>query len=169
MPTFVKQSRIEAPRAEVFAWHAHPAAFARLTPPWERVRIVADSGGIEDGACRVLAIGWLGLRWVARHEGYRAGEQFRDVQERGPFRRWTHTHTFRDAGPGASILEDRIDYELPLGAFGELLVGWLVRRKLARLFAWRHRATAEALDATRDAGGRTVESPRPDSAPRSAL
>ena len=48
-------------------------------------------------------------------------------------------------GPGASVLEDRIVYRLPGGRLAELAAGWLVRRRLDRLFAFRHRVTAEAV------------------------
>ena len=43
------------------------------------------------------------------------------------------------------MLEDRIEYELPFGALANLFGGWLVRRKLARVFDYRHRMTAEAM------------------------
>jgi len=31
-------SVIDAPRGEVFAWHARPGAITRLSPPWQPVR-----------------------------------------------------------------------------------------------------------------------------------
>jgi hypothetical protein len=50
-------------------------------------------------------------------------------------------------GPSACWLEDYIVYELPLGFLGNIYVGWMIRRKLERLFAYPHRITAEALAA----------------------
>ncbi|MBK7874983.1 MAG: SRPBCC family protein [Planctomycetes bacterium] len=146
MAQFVRSCRVAAPRAALFAWHARPRVFARLTPPWERVRVVVDEGGIEDGARKVLRVGPLGLEWVARHEGYERDRRFVDVQERGPFRAWRHEHRFQDDGPDASILEDAIEYELPLGAVGALFGGALVRRKLARMFEHRHRVTVHDVE-----------------------
>lgn len=143
---FVRSCRVAAPRAALFAWHARPLVFTRLTPPWERVRVVVDQGGIEDGARKVLRIGPLGLEWVARHEGFVAGCEFVDVQEKGPFRAWRHAHRFRDDGPNAAVLEDAIEYELPLGTLGALFGGALVRKKLARLFEHRHRVTVHDVE-----------------------
>jgi uncharacterized protein len=51
-------------------------------------------------------------------------------------------------GPEACRLEDRIEYELPFGALGNFFGGWLVRRRLERVFAYRHRVTAEAMRAS---------------------
>jgi ligand-binding SRPBCC domain-containing protein len=79
--------------------------------------------------------------------------QFRDVQISGPFKRWQHTHSFLPDGDCASFLEDRIEYELPLGAIGAFFGHWFVQRKLQRLFEYRHRITKEAMLARSAARG----------------
>jgi ligand-binding SRPBCC domain-containing protein len=77
---------------------------------------------------------------------------FRDVQVRGPFARWDHTHRMIPDGPDASWLEDRVEFDLPAGALGNALGGWYVRRKLNRMFEYRHAVTARALSETSSAG-----------------
>lgn len=145
--TFVKRSRIEASAADVYAWHAHPGALESLTPPGERVRVLEKSGGIERGARVVLQFGrWpFRRRWVAEHGDFEEGRFFSDVQVSGPFAYWKHTHTFKPDGPSASFLEDRVEYALPFGAAGRWFGGWFARRKLEKLFAYRHKVTARAL------------------------
>ncbi len=142
--TFVRRSRLAAPAPEVFRWHARPGAFERLTPPWEYVRVVEKHGGIEDGARLVMRLGpgGIGPLWVADHVDYVADEQFRDVQTSGPFAFWEHTHRFEPAGADASWLEDRIAYVLPGGALGSVAGEAFTRRKLQRMFDYRHRVTA---------------------------
>ncbi|MCY2958620.1 MAG: SRPBCC family protein [Planctomycetota bacterium] len=164
MTSFVARVSVAAPRPALYAWHARPGAFERLTPPGPRVRLVEDSGGIGDGARKVLAIGPVGLRWVAVHDMHHEGHRFRDVQERGPFRRWEHTHTFLDDGAAGSVLEDAVEYELPLGRFGELVAGWAIRRKLLAMFAHRHRVTRHDVElaAREPAGGRRLRIDRQD-------
>ncbi|HSP97527.1 MAG TPA: TIGR01777 family oxidoreductase [Candidatus Dormibacteraeota bacterium] len=145
-----------APAAAVFRWHERPGAFERLTPPWERVRVVERQGGIEDGGRLVLRMGAgpLAMRWVAEHRDYIAGEQFRDVQAAGPFAHWAHTHRVEPDGAAACWLEDRVEYALPLGGLGALVGGGYTRRKLARMFRYRHRLTAADVAAhTRMRGG----------------
>jgi uncharacterized protein (TIGR01777 family) len=80
---------------------------------------------------------------VAEHRDYIDGRQFRDIQIEGPFRRWEHTHLVEPDGAAACYLEDRIHYALPLGGAGALVGGPLVRRRLERMFAYRHRTTAQ--------------------------
>ena len=148
MPTFTRRSRIPAPAAAVFAWHGRSGAFERLTPPWEPVRVVERTGGIENGARVVVDVPVAPLvrtRWRIEHRDFIEGRQFRDVQITGPFARWEHTHRVEPEGAAASTLDDTIEYEFPLPPLGELVGGALARGKLERLFAYRHAVTAADL------------------------
>ena len=145
--TFIRRSRIEASAFQVYTWHALPAALERLTPPDEDVKIIEKVGGIERGARVVLQFGrWpFRGRWVAVHQDFEDGHYFSDVQVSGPCAYWKHTHTFEPDGPSTCFLEDRVEYALPFGAFGRWFAGWYVRRKLAKLFEYRHNITDRAF------------------------
>lgn len=146
---FTRSVRIDARAAELFRWHARPGAFRRLTPWWEAVELMADDGSIRDGARVTLRthVGPLPATWELVHRDYIEGVQFRDEQIRGPFARWVHTHRITPDGPKACVLEDRIDYVLPLGWLGWFAGRRFVDRKLARLFRYRHAVTAADLAA----------------------
>jgi ligand-binding SRPBCC domain-containing protein len=143
---FVRRTRIAAPVERVFRWHELPDAFEKLTPPGEPVRVIERSGGIRDGGRMLIEIGYppASIRWTAEHSGYIDCRQFRDIQVRGLFRRWVHTHLFEADGPDACYLEDRIEYAMPLGLIGDWLLGWMIEKKLDTLFQYRHRITREA-------------------------
>ena len=144
---FVAQSIINAPAEEVFRWHAEPGALERLTPPWEPLEVLQPAPGIRNGDRGVLRVklGPFRVRWEFEHRDYVEGRQFRDVQIRGPFRRWDHTHRMMPEGANSCRLEDRVEYEMPLGFIGSFLGGWFVDQKLRKLFRYRHNVTAEAL------------------------
>lgn len=142
MHVFEKSLRIPASAERAFAWHEEPGTLAKLIPPGDPIRIVEHTGGIRDGARVVLRMG--PIRWVAIHQGYVAGRQFQDRQQSGPFRSWLHTHSFESDGPDACVLRDHVDFELPLSPFSEIAMP-LVRRKLEKTFAYRHRVTMDAL------------------------
>jgi uncharacterized protein (TIGR01777 family) len=131
-----------------FAWHERPGAFERLLPPWERVSVVEQSGGLEDGARLVLRVmqGPVPLRWVARHRDTLPGRRFIDEQVDGPFSRWVHFHRFDPDGPASSRMTDRIEYTLPLGPVGAV-AGPLIRRRLERVLAYRHVLLRDDLEA----------------------
>jgi len=131
--------------SEAYEWHLRPGALRRLLPPWDSATVESGSGPeerLEKGARTVLRVGVgpIGLRWTAEI----ADEQpdrtfFVDRQVSGPFRSWVHRHEVSADGRSESTLADRIRYELPLGLLGQLAGGALVRGKLERMFAWRHR------------------------------
>ena len=147
--TFIRRARIEAPAEKVFAWHAQPGALERLTPPWEPIEILEPAAGIRDGAHGAFRVrmGPFRVRWEFEHRGYAEGREFQDFQRSGPFRHWEHTHRFIPDGVAACWLEDSIQYDLPMGAAGNFFAGWFVKRKLEKLFAYRHRVTSEAFAA----------------------
>jgi len=140
------RSTLPASAAEAFAWHARPGAFERLTPPWERVRLVTPHPGLAAGVAVELEVGVgpLSTSWVARHTVVEPPTRFVDVQERGPFARWEHEHRFGELAPGSSELIDRVSFELPAGPLGELGEPF-VRRKVLRMLRYRHRITSGDL------------------------
>ena len=146
---FQRRTRIEAPAEGVYAWHARPGALERLAPPWEQVVVEERTGGIEEGARVVLrvAAGPVRLRWVAVHDEVIPGRQFCDWQEHGPFRHWRHRHRFEPDGSSVCLLEDDVEYALPLGRLGSIVAGGRVRRKLERMFAYRHAVTKADIEA----------------------
>jgi len=147
--TFTLRSAMPASADDVYAWHARPSAFSRLTPPWETADVVGVEGAFGTPGYRVTVrtklVGPVGGTMVAEHPSFTPGREFRDVQFRGPFARWQHTHRFLPDGPHSSTLEDHIDYRLPLGPLGKLFGGGMVERRLAAMFAYRHAVTASDL------------------------
>jgi ligand-binding SRPBCC domain-containing protein len=88
---------------------------------------------------RIVGIPVRWQTWIARWEPPHA---FMDVQERGPYARWEHLHSFRPCGEGV-LMSDVVTYELPFGILGRV-VHWLaVRAMLARIFDYRFEAVRE--------------------------
>jgi len=149
---FFKTSRINASAREVFAWHQSRGALEALIPPWEKVTVEQPPRSLGDGeiAVLVMRVGPIRQRWVARHFGFvdrgDEGGEFCDEQVKGPFAAWVHRHIVRADGAGHCVLEDRIKYELPLGWLGRTFGGAFARRKLERMFEFRHEATRRAVE-----------------------
>ena len=141
--TFIYRSKMPAPADAVYRFHAEPDALERLTPPWEKARVVSRTGGIEQLGSRVtlrLSLGPLSKNWVAEHTACEPGKMFRDEMVSGPFHKWKHTHRFLPESATSSWLEDQVEYELPLGWLGGSFGRGYTRRRLQRMFAWRHKS-----------------------------
>jgi uncharacterized protein (TIGR01777 family) len=145
--SFTHRSILNATPGEAFAWHERPGAFERLSPPWEQIEVLERTGGIRDGDRLKLRLrrGPFRLHWEALHCGYVKGRRFCDEQVKGPFSRWSHTHRFKPDAEGHSILEDHVEYALPLGPVGRLLGRSYTERGLRQMFAHRHQTTQADL------------------------
>lgn len=143
--TFRTQFPVSADR--LYAWHMRPGAFERLIPPWQDLRVVHRDGPIGEGVrVRIrMRKGIMSFEWEALHDRFVPGREFRDTQVRGPFAHWVHTHRMIPEGAEACVLEDAIEYRLPLGGLGAWLAGRSIRRDLVSAFAFRHRRTLEDL------------------------
>ena len=128
----------------LFNWHEMPGAFLRLNPPFEPVELISHTGGIKDGAqvkIKIPILGPIGIFWSLTHTGYVAGEKFEDHQVKGPFKSWQHRHLFKAISETESELHDEIQFSLPFSILSEPLFGWLFKRKLTKLFHFRHQQT----------------------------
>ncbi len=145
---YFKESRINAPPQVVFRFHEDPEALRKLIPPWEKMEVAESAGSLLPGSKVVLHghLGLLPIRWVAVHTEYDPPHLFADRQETGPFAWWYHRHRFLDDGEGGTILRDEVEYQAPLGLIGSWLGGWLIRRKLERMFAFRHDSTRRLIE-----------------------
>jgi ligand-binding SRPBCC domain-containing protein len=113
-----RSTRVPFPADLLYAWHARPGAFERLTPPWERVEVLERVGGLDNaGAIVRIRMGLLA--------------------------HWAHAHRFAPDGDSASILTDRVEFALRGGAAWAGRA--LVRRKIERLLAYRHALLAMDL------------------------
>ncbi|MDY6906089.1 MAG: TIGR01777 family oxidoreductase [Thermodesulfobacteriota bacterium] len=144
---FSKASTIDADVATVFAWHARQGAIERLSPPWDPLTVMRRTGGIQEGAEVDLRMkmGPVPYRWHARHTVYEENSRFIDEQVRGPFALWQHAHLFHPAGADQCRLEDRITFRLPFSPITHPFFAGMVKRRLERIFAYRHRVTASDI------------------------
>jgi ligand-binding SRPBCC domain-containing protein len=142
-----RSQRIPRPVAEVFAFYADAFNLETITPPWLGFRVVTPGPiHMRPGALIEyrLRLHGLPVRWVTRIERWEAGRRFIDVQLKGPYRLWHHTHDF-EADGDTTIVRDTVRYALPLGPLGEVARRALVARDLERIFAFRHDAVAQSF------------------------
>lgn len=140
MPTFVASVLIQAPVEAVFAFHEREDALRLLSPAFPPLQVIRKTGGIETGSRVELRIG--PVRWVALHTAYEKNRVFEDQQIRGPFAKWLHRHEFATEG-SATRLTDRIEYQLPGGAWANRLFRWIVEVGLRQMFRQRHLKTKQ--------------------------
>lgn len=143
---FTHRSLYPCSAAELHAWHSRPGALERLLPPWEKTAVLSKSGGIEPGGQVLLKmhLGPFPFHYQGRHLENIPGRMFRDVQEKGPFAHWSHSHFFEDTPEGAQ-LTDVVEYSLPGHALLPEGIKSFVTGNLKRMFHYRETVLREDI------------------------
>ena len=152
MPVFERSFTVAASLREVAAFHDDPVSLVAITPPPVRVTIQRFDKPVRAGSRVIfrLGVGPFGVTWDGTIAEYVDQKYFRDVQNKGPFGAWSHTHSFTAEADGTWV-NDRVEYEPPFGLIGKLIDPFVVRPALAFMFNYRARKTRELLEQDRQA------------------
>lgn len=134
------------PRAEVFSFFADGRNLGRITPPWVNFEVLTP-GPIPMRAGTLIdyrfTVRGIPLRWRTEIAEWDPPRRFVDVQLRGPYTLWRHTHAFEERD-GGTLCGDLVRYRPRGGA----LMDWLfVRRDLGRIFRYRQKQLREIFGA----------------------
>ncbi|MBK8248953.1 MAG: SRPBCC family protein [Gemmatimonadetes bacterium] len=131
---------------QVFDFFSRAENLAAITPPSLGFEILTPLPVDMRAGARIdyrIRLHGMPMKWRTRIAEWNPPLGFVDVQERGPYALWEHSHRFRSDGPDATVMDDEVRYELPFGALGSLALP-LVRRQLRGIFEYR-RAAVEGL------------------------
>ena len=147
--TLERTQLIKRPIEEVFAFFERPENLAVITPPSLGFLILTPSpirmqtGALIDYSVRILGVR---MHWTTMISEYQPPFRFVDIQLKGPYTFWYHTHTFKEV-EGGTEAGDLVRYVLPMGPLGTLMHNMVVKRQLAEIFDFRTRVIAEKFKA----------------------
>ena len=136
-----REQILPKPRSEVFAFFADAGNLERITPPFLGFQILTPlpismkSGAIIEYRIRLFGVP---MRWRTRIDSWTPETSFVDVQERGPYALWHHTHSFEELEGGRTRMIDRVVYRAPLGVLGSFARWLFIARTLDRIFDYRY-------------------------------
>jgi hypothetical protein len=140
-----REQDVARPVEEVFAFFERPENLARITPPSMGFEILTpppitmQSGALLDYTVKVFGVR---NRWTTLITDHDPPHSFTDVQLKGPYSFWHHTHRFESI-EGGTRLVDEVRYILPLGFLGRVAHSLLVKRQLETIFDYRGRIIEE--------------------------
>ena len=138
---------VPQPLNQTFDFFSRAENLEQITPPWLRFRIVTPlpinmtAGATIEYALKVRGVP---LHWLTEIQIWDPPYAFVDVQTKGPYKRWRHTHQFRPDSGGTAIL-DVVEYELPLGILGDVVHRVQVARDLEKIFDYRTQRVKDLL------------------------
>jgi ligand-binding SRPBCC domain-containing protein len=137
---------VPVPIDDAFAFFADAANLEQITPPWLRFRIVEEPEEICVGARfrYRLTLAGIPIRWRTEIVSWTPPRGFVDVQRRGPFLLWEHTHRLSPVDGGTEIY-DHVRYRLLLGPLAAPVQRLLVRGWVEGIFDYRAREVPRLL------------------------
>lgn len=136
-----REQRLEAPPEAVFPFFADARNLEAITPPLLRFRLLTPEPiamGVGTFLQYALRLHGVPVRWDTLIQEWEPPARFVDVQVRGPYRLWHHTHELVALeGGAATLMRDTVGYSVGFGALGELARRALVVRDLEAIFAFR--------------------------------
>lgn len=129
--------------ADAFDFFSNPRNLERLTPdlvhfqflksPPERV----SPGTILEYRLRLYGVP---VKWRTRIESVEPPTRFVDVQDKGPYSMWRHTHSFREVDARHTEIRDHVEFAMPLAPLGEIAYRLFVAHSLVQIFDYREAA-----------------------------
>jgi ligand-binding SRPBCC domain-containing protein len=142
-----REQWLPRPIEDVFAFFSEARNLEAMTPPWLGFRIVSPGTIVLRLGTRIhyrIRLHRLPLRWVTEIQTWGPPHEFVDVQLRGPYRFWHHTHRFERVD-GGTLVRDAVRYVLPFGPLGRLAHAWIVKPDLEAIFDYRALRMTELL------------------------
>ena len=144
---------IPAPVEDVFSFFSNTENLNLIMPPWLYFNILTPLPiKMEKNVLIDYSIKLLGLRliWNTEITVWQPPHKFVDIQIKGPYRVWEHTHLFEEK-EGGTQMEDVIRYAVPGFVLSPLIHFLIVRPRLENIFAFREQRILE-LFTSRETG-----------------
>jgi ligand-binding SRPBCC domain-containing protein len=144
-----REQRLPAPPEAVFPFFADARNLEAITPPLLRFRLLTPDPiemGVGTFLQYALQLRGVPVRWDTLIQAWDPPHRFVDVQVRGPYRLWHHTHELEPDGDG-TVMRDTVRYAIGLGALGEIARRAVVTRDLDAIFAFREERVPELVAA----------------------
>jgi ligand-binding SRPBCC domain-containing protein len=119
----------------------------KITPPGLRFTITTPRPITIAADARLdYTIRWAGLpiRWRTRIVDWEPLTRFTDLQVRGPYALWHHTHTFTPVADGVECT-DKVIYRVPVPGVGRVVHALAVKRQLMAIFRFRREVIGREL------------------------
>ena len=133
---------LPAPLEKVFQFFARAENLQKITPPWVHFELLTPKNFEICAGTHIdynIRIHGVPVRWQTEIGVWEPPFRFVDIQIKGPYRLWHHTHTF-EAHQEGTMCHDLVRYN----PFGGALTNWLfVRRDVERIFDYRKHVLSE--------------------------
>ena len=136
---YTQEIFIPRPLNKVFEFFSKAENLEKLTPPRLKFNILTPAPiKMKQGLFIDYQIRLLGLpfKWKTEITVWKPPYRFQDVQLKGPYRKWQHTHSFREV-EGGTQMTDEVLYQIPFSLISPLMNALFIKKQLTPIFSYR--------------------------------
>ncbi len=136
---FISQCWTPQPLDEVFRFFSEARNLEKMTPPWLNFKILFQSTPKIEKGTKIhyrIKIHGISVHWYTEIREWSPPYSFVDIQSKGPYQVWEHTHRFSNL-KGGTLIEDQVFYKIPMAWLGRVIAGPFVRKDIAKIFSYR--------------------------------
>jgi len=135
---------------EVWDFFSNPENLNNLTPKNMGFKILSQIPipKMHEGQIieyKVSPLLGIPLYWKTIIQEIDPYKSFVDVQAKGPYKLWRHTHNYEQQGDKI-LMTDKVEYLLPLGILGQLMNPIFVRSRLEEIFDYRYQRVEQIFN-----------------------
>jgi len=133
---------------ETFMFFSDARNLKRLTPPLLKFKFLSTPPQVLQPGAEIdyqIHLYGVPVHWRTQIEIVEAPNRFVDVQAKGLYALWRHSHAFKAISERKTEMKDRVEYAMPFGPLGEAAYYLFVKRSLAEIFDFRSRELAAIM------------------------
>lgn len=139
--TLTSEQIINASMDEVWNFFTLPKNLDKITPGEMKFSITNQPGEkTYAGQIITYKIGilpFVNSNWITEITHLEEEKFFVDEQRFGPYAMWHHEHRFEKTSDGKVKMTDIVNYKLPLGILGRLMMGKIISKRVMNIFTHR--------------------------------
>ena len=140
---FLKSSPLsrDVTSRKTFSFFKESENLERITPGFLKFKILNQSTPEIQEGTKInyqLSLHGLPVTWQSQITVWNPNAVFSDMQTKGPYSHWSHTHQFEEKN-GGTLIKDRVLYKIPFGLFGDLVAGKWIKKDLEAVFNYRYK------------------------------
>lgn len=136
----------------------HAGDFASPLPHRPVAGVTGGLIGLNEEVTWAATFFGLPQRMTSRIVAFDRPRAFTDEMQRGPFRRWRHTHLF-EPREGGTLMRDRVEFASPLGPLGALADFLYLKSFVRRFLVAQNGRLKEAAESAKPRAGTPGQKP----------
>ena len=139
---------VPQPLNKTFAFFKEARNLEKITPKFLKFKMLKQSTPELQEGTKInysLSLHGFPISWQSMITDWKPNKKFSDVQLKGPYNHWRHTHEFEEKN-GGTLIKDSILYKVPFGIPGDLVAGQLIKKDLEAIFNYRYKSIETLLE-----------------------